>query len=919
LAQVKFKKRRSSVAPMETAEAVIVNIGASQEAADSDPPGDRRLQVQELQFGGSYVPPSTLGRLVGDDVCVICLEPLRTRAQTIAICGHIFHRQCLNAASRQSGVCPQCRQRIDVEPEEDAATGALQIPSESAAQVVQADIPVRPAIRLPSPRPPLPPDSPVQQHQPARQQELHPGMRPTFLPGGMWTGPGPMAEGVPHVHSWVPDPVRALGRSQVVFHNAEELSSSFASPSGFLHRSFGELPVADEVPLIDWHSTYYDYSGVTPWRVLPASAAAPVVLTIEAETSPSFASEPEESGQTPATECLTEMPHHLPRSLAIQFELLEGCVLGRGSYAVVCAVRDRHTQRMHALKVMARRPLEIRGLEEQAFREMTLQRDLVHPNILSMFQAFEADDHFYMITEYAPFGSLQSCVTASGPLSEVDCSFYLSQVASAVQYLHSDEIRILHRDLKAGNVLLVSSELAKVADFGWSINFSDSCIPSGPAGTTSHMAPEVVDAQHHGTAADCWSLGVLLYEVLVGSLPFADVRDVRRVAFQDPDFLSPPARNLIRQLLRRDQGQRLRATEVLQHQYVVEGANLRAPQVGNSSMSAGMVARVRRSLTASRREPLRSSSLPREVPSMLATSFALNSLVPAVPRRRAPERSLTDIARRGISVGSLTVAPSRSFMSLAGSPGERSSLSASPAVNANLRSPGSYRQPSGVATPAAPAPTMLIQARRAVSHLADAMAATTAAPARPLHTPRSPRRSGAAGGGATRPGAAGVPTTPEARRSRRVMQYEASPGPLSPSLLQPVTTARVAPTGGGLPQPPRVVHLPQPSQWQCSMVEGATRVQAVVQQAPVSYVAPGPADCTPIQSAACGRHQVTVAGNVHHPVTASHVTAAATLPVTAGVFAGPTVATIAGPSTAPQAIVGSAPPHRFHHPLRLVS
>eukprot|EP00971_Amphidinium_carterae_P191631 3802729-Amphidinium_carterae.1 len=90
-------------------------------ASSSSPPrGGGESRTQEV--GGSYVPPSMLGRLVGDDLCVICFEPLRLQAQTIAICGHIFHRQCLN--SMPNATCPHCRQQIDVVLDEDNAQPA---------------------------------------------------------------------------------------------------------------------------------------------------------------------------------------------------------------------------------------------------------------------------------------------------------------------------------------------------------------------------------------------------------------------------------------------------------------------------------------------------------------------------------------------------------------------------------------------------------------------------------------------------------------------------------------------------------------------------------------------------------------------------------------------------------------------------
>jgi len=497
-------------------------------------------------------------------------------------------------------------------------------------------------------------------------------------------------------------------------------------------------------------------------------------------------------------------PSSLPSSLAGSYELLDDCILGRGSYAVVCGVRERATQQIQALKVMARRPLELRGLEEQAYREMTLQQDLRHTHILKIFHAVEADDHFYMLTEYAPCGSLLNLVAMNGRtgengrMSELDASLYLSQVAAAVSYLHSEEIRILHRDLKAGNVLLVTPDLAKIADFGWSINFSDKWIPSGPAGTTSHMAPEVVDGLPHGTGADCWALGVLLYEIVVGMLPFTDVWDVRRVQYQAPDFLTPQARNLMAQLLRRDPASRLRATEVMRHPFITE-QRVSSP-----------------------------------VPTLLASPMAS-------PRQRPPERRRTNVARRATSVGSLPVAAPFPFLG-------------QPAVQAQPTS-GSYlpvhiAQPSsGVTTPAIPAPTVLVQTARAVH-------------ARPMQTPRTPRRPG---GEARSPGI--MIATPEcsATRPTRSLTGTSPHSELHASSPLIATTSSccsaVAPPHGAV-APPRVVQLPQPAQRVVSRTaasgssgatDGVPRLQHTV-----NCVATGTAATTTasVQSAVIGRRVV---------------------------------------------------------------
>jgi len=110
--------------------------------------------------------------------------------------------------------------------------------------------------------------------------------------------------------------------------------------------------------------------------------------------------------------CLTDVPDTLPSCLAARLELQvnrdgSARLLGQGAYAIVCRVSERATGLTRALKVMARQPLAIRGLEDQAHREMTLQQDLRHPHILRIYDAVEANGHFYMLSEYAAFGSLQ--------------------------------------------------------------------------------------------------------------------------------------------------------------------------------------------------------------------------------------------------------------------------------------------------------------------------------------------------------------------------------------------------------------------------------------------------------------------------------------------------------------------------------
>eukprot|EP00930_Biecheleria_cincta_P045336 TRINITY_DN31256_c0_g2_i1.p1 TRINITY_DN31256_c0_g2~~TRINITY_DN31256_c0_g2_i1.p1 ORF type:complete len:1071 (+),score=155.65 TRINITY_DN31256_c0_g2_i1:286-3213(+) len=278
--------------------------------------------------------------------------------------------------------------------------------------------------------------------------------------------------------------------------------------------------------------------------------------------------------QPPSQPCLTSLPRSLPPCVEKQFELLKEStgaarVLGSGAYAVVCLAREKTSGKARALKVVATQPLATRGLIDQARSEMSLQKSLRHPCIARALETVEANGHLYMVMELASLGNLREMAQAQnlGRLSPSQSALYVRQVVDAVAYLHSDAIRVIHRDIKAANVLLCSPTEAKLTDFGWSVKLSENALPRGMAGTHSHAAPEVVQGFPHGTGADLWSCGVLLYEVAVGALPFADNHSSFRANFQIPAFLPTTARDVVSKLLRLDPVWRARAEDLLQHDF----------------------------------------------------------------------------------------------------------------------------------------------------------------------------------------------------------------------------------------------------------------------------------------------------------------------------------------------------------------
>lgn len=315
-------------------------------------------------------------------------------------------------------------------------------------------------------------------------------------------------------------------------------------------------------------------------------------------------------GRGYAGECYTAVPQSLPHVL---HEHLELClsdggagirsqtsqhphpaasswprVLGCGAYAVVCLVRERASGQLRALKVADKEPLSSRGLLEQVKNEMALQQSLRHPHITRALDSLEADGKLYLLLEFAGHGTLKQLTTShpEGKLHVREAALFLRQIAEALTYLHSDAVRVLHRDVKASSIVLSSPFEVKLSDFGWSVRFTDFELPVGPAGTSSHMAPEVAMGFPHGCGADCWSFGVTVFETTAGGLPFLDGRSACRARYEVPPSLVGDSADLIDKLLRLDPHRRARAEDLLWHPFFSTHAGVAAaysPAVATAS------------------------------------------------------------------------------------------------------------------------------------------------------------------------------------------------------------------------------------------------------------------------------------------------------------------------------------------------
>lgn len=249
--------------------------------------------------------------------------------------------------------------------------------------------------------------------------------------------------------------------------------------------------------------------------------------------------------------------------------------LGVGMFSKVMLGIDDHTGMEYAVKVMRKDSLEDMDMARYARREAAILRKLSHPNIVGFVEAIQSDTKLFLVMDIAPGTELLDVVT-SGPLSEEDARNYMSQIISAVSYLHSKGV--VHRDLKPDNVLVdVHTGSLKLIDFGLTGVIRKNAVMRTSCGSSYYSAPEVTFSNgdgYDGTKADAWSLGVLSYILLTGSHPFVDAdgdlmtATMRQGIVEYPDYLSSTAVQFISRLLTIDPRRRYSVAQAQLHAWL---------------------------------------------------------------------------------------------------------------------------------------------------------------------------------------------------------------------------------------------------------------------------------------------------------------------------------------------------------------
>lgn len=241
------------------------------------------------------------------------------------------------------------------------------------------------------------------------------------------------------------------------------------------------------------------------------------------------------------------------------FEVLK--VLGKGGYGKVYLVRYKSNGQLYAMKSMSKKHIE----DCQQIEEVLLEKEILlrnrNPFLVGAYFSFQTPTQLFLIFDYVPGGELSERIIEEERFKQDRVVLYAAEMVSALGYLHQKGI--VYRDLKAENILIDRNGHLKLSDFGLcKSNMIDNTTTTF-CGTEEYMAPEVINRQPYDKSVDWWSLGVLIFEMLVGYTPFYDentskmYRLITTGELQFPAFVTPQARELITRLLDKNPKTRL--------------------------------------------------------------------------------------------------------------------------------------------------------------------------------------------------------------------------------------------------------------------------------------------------------------------------------------------------------------------------
>ena len=263
-----------------------------------------------------------------------------------------------------------------------------------------------------------------------------------------------------------------------------------------------------------------------------------------------------------------------------------GKTLGTGTYGKVKFAHSLRLKHPVAVKIVSRKVAKDVHLKFLP-RELDALKSLRHKNIIELIEVVETQDHVYIVMELAEGGDLLDYINKKRFLTDEDAKGMFHDLVDGLVECH--RLRFVHRDLKCENMLLSRNLRLKISDFGFSRRFTDTQKLETYCGSYAYAAPEIIIGEPYlGRTADIWSIGVILYAMVCGKLPFKD-KDAKTLLSDVASKLHFPSRiddkckDLIRGILKFNPQDRLTLEEIKSHPWMSQTVKLQP--VGNKPVS----------------------------------------------------------------------------------------------------------------------------------------------------------------------------------------------------------------------------------------------------------------------------------------------------------------------------------------------